>query len=72
MPSLVIKNLPEDLHHRLKEQAFRHQRSMTCEAVAILSEGLSQSDMGDTPALYKGKFPLTDELIEQARREGRE
>ena len=72
MPSFVIKNLPDDLHQRLKKQASRHHRSMTREVVAILSKSLSQSEVQDVPAPYRGKFPLTDEFIDQAKHEGRE
>lgn len=36
MAALVIKNLPDAIHRRLKEQAERHHRSMTKEAIAQL------------------------------------
>ncbi len=72
MPSLVIKNLPEDIHHRLKVQAARHHRSMTREVIAILSEDLGKPAAYDLPAPFKGKFPLTEEFIDKAKREGRE
>lgn len=36
MTALVIKNLPESLHHRLKVRAQRNHRSVTKEAIAIL------------------------------------
>ena len=36
MPSLVIKDLPADLHRRLKAQAEANHRSMTKEAIALL------------------------------------
>jgi plasmid stability protein len=41
MPSLTLKNVPEDLHQRLKEQAERHRRSMNQEAIWILEQALS-------------------------------
>jgi len=41
MSTLVIKNLPEDLHARLKEQAERNRRSVTMEAVTLLERGLA-------------------------------
>jgi plasmid stability protein len=72
MPSLVIKNLPEDLHIKLKAQAARHHRSMTREAIAILSEGVANSVAREQPAPYKGRFPITEEFINAAKREGRE
>ncbi|MGH8532107.1 MAG: FitA-like ribbon-helix-helix domain-containing protein [Gammaproteobacteria bacterium] len=40
MSTLVIKNLPEDLHARLKEQAQRHHRSVTKEVVSLIESGL--------------------------------
>ncbi|NNE63217.1 MAG: Arc family DNA-binding protein [Gammaproteobacteria bacterium] len=71
MPSLVIKNLPEELHVKLKEQAARHHRSMTREAIAILSDGVGQMNTREMPAPYRGRIPITDELINEAKREGR-
>jgi len=41
MPSLTLKNVPEDLHQRLKEQAEQHRRSMNQEAIWILEQALS-------------------------------
>jgi plasmid stability protein len=40
MSTLVIKNLPEELHARLKEQAQRHHRSVTKEVVSLIEAGL--------------------------------
>ena len=40
MPTLVVKNLPEPLHQRLKAQARQHHRSMTKEVVALIEQGL--------------------------------
>lgn len=73
MTSLVIKHLPEELHSKLKAQAKRHHRSMTKEAIALLEQGLGiGTNMArELPAPYKGKFPLTDEFIDQAKRQGR-
>lgn len=41
MSTLVIKNLPEDLHARLREQAERNRRSVTMEAVTLIERGLT-------------------------------
>ena len=71
MPSLVIKNLPEDIHVELKAQAARHHRSMTREAIAILSEGVGHRVPRKMPAPYKGRIPITEEFINTAKREGR-
>jgi len=41
MSGLLIKDLPSALHGRLKEEARRHHRSMTKQALAILEAGLA-------------------------------
>lgn len=73
MAALVIKKLPDEVHRRLKEQAERHHRSMTREAIVILERGLGMdAGAAEPPAPYKGEFPLTDAFIESAKRKGRE
>jgi len=73
MPGLVIKNLPQELHRRLKERAVRHHRSMTKEVIAVLEQALETKGVAETlPPPYKGRIALTDKLIERGRREGRE
>ena len=73
MPGLVIKDLPAKLHRKLKEQAIRHHRSMTKEVLAVLERALSEADRSqEIPPPFKGRFALTDEFIDQARRAGRE
>lgn len=42
MPTLQIRNLPEDLHRELAESARREGRSLTQEAVVVLRRGLEQ------------------------------
>ena len=40
MSTIVVKNVPEDLHERLKERAERNHRSMTGEVIHLLSASL--------------------------------
>ena len=40
MPTLVLRNVPDDLYHRLKEAAANHRRSMTQEAIVSLQAAL--------------------------------
>ena len=40
MPTLVLRNVPDDLYHRLKEVAANHRRSMTQEAIVSLQAAL--------------------------------
>ena len=41
MATLVIKNLPEELHAALKARAERHRRSLTKEAVTLIETALA-------------------------------
>jgi plasmid stability protein len=41
MATLVIKNLPEPLHRKLKERAERNHRSLTKEAVALIEAAVA-------------------------------
>lgn len=40
MPTLVLRNVPDDLYQRLKEVAANHRRSMTQEAIVSLQAAL--------------------------------
>ncbi len=72
MAALVIKNLPPELHRKLKEQAARHHRSMTGEAIALIEAALTRVEgVQEVPPPYKGAFPLTQELIDEAKQQGR-
>jgi len=41
MGTIVIRDLPDDLHERLKAQAKRNHRSLTKEAVALIERQLT-------------------------------
>ena len=71
MPALVIKDLPVELHRRLKDDAVRHHRSMTQQAIVILEQGLHRVRAIPPFKAYRGSFPLTNEFINAAKREGR-
>lgn len=73
MPGLVIKNLPPELHRKLKERAARHHRSMSKEVLHMLERSLDEGDRRENPPPpLSGRRPLTDEFLDKARREGRE
>jgi hypothetical protein len=58
MPTLVIKDVPVELHRRLKEEAQKAHRSMNGEAIhlleAILNEDRIVSATQELPAVYQG------------------
>lgn len=74
MSTLVIKNLPDALHARLKEQAERNRRSVTKEAVTLIERGLAPTRKAPVlgpPIKLKGGSLTIDEM-EAAINEGRE
>jgi plasmid stability protein len=74
MATIVIKNLSDDLHARLKLQAQRHNRSVTKEVVTLIQN--SVSGVRRPPALpppiklKSGQIRIAD--IEAAIAEGRD
>ncbi len=79
MSTLVVKNLPAQLHERLKEQAQLHHRSITKEAISLIEQGLlapraaaSPADVQPLPPLVRlPGGPLTMDWIEAAIADGR-
>jgi hypothetical protein len=78
MPTLVVRNIPEMLHQRLKQQATLHHRSVNMEVVALIEQGLlaprvTRRPAQDLPPLVR--LPsglLTTEWIDCAIAEGRD
>jgi len=78
MPSLTIKNVPEDLYLQLKETASRHRRSMNSEIIVLLERSLKhvqpdEEDRATRIQRLRDRFPghLTDADLREAREEGR-
>jgi len=57
MPDLLIRNLPSELHARLKASATAHRRSMAQEAIIVVEKGLATAVLESTPR------PLPEPLI---------
>jgi antitoxin FitA-like protein len=72
MPGLLIKQLPPELHRRLKDDAGLHHRSMTRHALALLESALTGSHpLRDLPPPFRGRLPITKRLVDRAKRAGR-
>ena len=79
MPSLTIKNVPEDVHRSLKRQAEVHRRSLNQEILDVLSREARRvpldvemflEDLQRLHGRMKGRcLPAAD--IDAAKREGR-
>lgn len=76
MATILIEDIPNELHERLSESASRHHRSISDEALALLQRSLD--DLGnrrrrtDLPPLLHLREPLTREFLERAKSEGRD
>ena len=71
MASVLINNVPDELHRQLKQGAERHHRSLHKELIAIIETALHRRDTSDLPEPVPLRKPITQETLEQAREEGR-
>ncbi len=77
MPTMTIKNIPEDLYARIKESASKHGRSMNNEVIYLLKRAchgrrIDMEHFLGMAAAIRNKFvlpPLTDEALNAAKRE---
>jgi plasmid stability protein len=69
MATLLIKNIPEKLRHRLQKTAKEHQRSMNQQAILSLADALDA--MEALPKPMKIREPFDNSFINRAKRTGR-
>ncbi|MBI3480536.1 MAG: Arc family DNA-binding protein [Nitrosomonadales bacterium] len=75
MSGLLIKDFPPELHRKLKEEAARHHRSMTRQALALLEQALSaetRNAAGLLPKPLKPAKPVTASNVVAVIREERD
>lgn len=78
MPSITVKNIPEDIYDRVREQAKAHHRSINSEIIACLEQTVKSQQVSTDDILQearrlrkKAKVSLSSEEIESAINEGR-
>ena len=71
MASVLIKNLPDEMHKQLKLRAQRHHRSLNKELIALIEVALARPSSEELPEPVKLRKPLTKEMLDRAREEGR-
>ena len=69
--SILIKDIPQELHERLRQAAARDHRSLSKEVIALLEAALDER-RPELPPPLELAFPLTEEWLRQAISEGRE
>lgn len=72
MPSLLIKNIPEELRGLLRERAIQHHRSMNKEVIVLLERALGGTRSSALPEPIALKKPLDTKTLLRARKAGRE
>lgn len=71
MASLLIKNVPEDLHKKLRERAAREHRSLNKEVIVIIEQALGARVPAALPKPVPLQRPVDTRTLLHARREGR-
>jgi hypothetical protein len=73
MSTIVVKNVPEALHARLKAQAERNRRSVTKELLTLIESGTAAKRIAPVlpPPIKLKDGPLTDEDLAAWRNDGR-
>lgn len=56
MPSITVKNIPEEIYDRVREQAKAHHRSINSEIIACLEQSVKPQKVS------------TDDILQEARR----
>ncbi len=75
MSGLLIKDFPPELHRRLKEEASRHHRSMTRQALVLLEQALvapTRNAANLLPEPLKSAKPIRAEAVVEMIRERRD
>ena len=78
MITITLKDIPRDVHKALKHRAKQNGRSLNKEALACLESAVAPTRV-DVQAMmaeirqHRARLPgrLTDDLLNDARREGR-
>ena len=71
MPSLLIKNVPEELHRRLRDRAAREHRSLNKEVIVLIEQALGRGSATPLPEPMPLRRTLTPTFILRAKRDGR-
>jgi len=79
MPSLTIKNIPEDLYIQLKRQAKLNRRSLNNEVILCIERAIRSRKIQPEDFLYRARklrkktdnYPITDDEFNIAKTAGR-
>jgi plasmid stability protein len=63
MPTLHVRNVPEDLHEGLRRLAERKHRSLSAEVIALLEQALSAEEVREAQELLLASIRRRRSLI---------
>lgn len=47
MPTLYVRDFPDELHRRLRQQAEKEHRSLSAEVITFVEEALERRSLGE-------------------------
>ena len=79
MATLTVKNIPDELHERLKQRAAQHRRSLNSEVIVCLEQVLGSRPLDPAAFLARVRarrqampqIYVTEEDLRAAKNEGR-
>jgi plasmid stability protein len=79
MPSITVKNIPENLYARLKQSAEANRRSLNSEIIACIEQAVTSRPFDVEEFLKRARslrekraeYVLTDDAFDQSKRVGR-
>ena len=79
MPTITVKNIPEDLYERLKESARAHRRSINSEIIVCIERVIGTHKIDVEAMLAEAEklrektaqYRITDDEINEAKADGR-
>lgn len=63
MPAVVVRDMPVEMHRRLKSAALRHHRSMNREVLMIIEQTLEIPVVEELPPPVKTLKPISGDTI---------
>jgi plasmid stability protein len=81
MVSITVKNIPEEIYERIKQQAKANRRSVNSEIIAIFEQAIPKRTPMDVNVILErarkvreltAHYTATAEEIDQWKKEGRE
>lgn len=78
MKTITLKNIPDPLHQRLRQEAARHHRSLNSEIITCLQQAVGSRPVDAEALLTRARTlrkqftgQLTDAALQELKNQGR-